>query len=155
MPNRSDFTTIDEWMNQAYSRLSTTHGHITDCKLLVCMFHHYRADPVNVIPTSKMQCIFYLCFTFSPQLLSWSRRPSSVRLSVKSGFSETTTRVQAKFYGKLLIRCISRPLFSSIFFFKIFTFQMLTIFYSFSLTWDPMGVKISIPKSSGFRDSHM
>ena len=27
----------DGWMNQAYSRLSTTHGHITDCKLLVCM----------------------------------------------------------------------------------------------------------------------
>ncbi len=26
----------DGWMNQAYSRLSTTHGHITDCKL-VCM----------------------------------------------------------------------------------------------------------------------
>ncbi len=26
------------WMNQAYSRLSTTHGHITDCKLLVCMY---------------------------------------------------------------------------------------------------------------------
>ncbi len=21
------------WLNQAYSRLSTTHGHITDCKL--------------------------------------------------------------------------------------------------------------------------
>ncbi len=28
----------DGWMNQAYSRLSTTHGHITDCKLLVCMY---------------------------------------------------------------------------------------------------------------------
>ena len=28
---------VDGWMNQAYSRLSTTHGHITDCKLLVCM----------------------------------------------------------------------------------------------------------------------
>ena len=27
----------DVWMNQAYSRLSTTHGQITDCKLLVCM----------------------------------------------------------------------------------------------------------------------
>ncbi len=26
------------WMNQAYSRLSATHGHITDCKLLVCMY---------------------------------------------------------------------------------------------------------------------
>ncbi len=25
------------WVNQAYSRLSTTHGHITDCKLLVCI----------------------------------------------------------------------------------------------------------------------
>ncbi len=24
---------MDGWMNQAYSRLSTTHGHITDCKL--------------------------------------------------------------------------------------------------------------------------
>ncbi len=29
---------IDGWMNQAYSRLSTTHGHITDCKLLVCTY---------------------------------------------------------------------------------------------------------------------
>ncbi len=29
---------LDGWMNQAYSRLSTTHGHITDCKLLVCMY---------------------------------------------------------------------------------------------------------------------
>ncbi len=28
----------DGWMNQAYSRLSTTHGHITDCKLLVSMY---------------------------------------------------------------------------------------------------------------------
>ncbi len=27
---------VHGWMNQAYSRLSTTHGHITDCKL-VCM----------------------------------------------------------------------------------------------------------------------
>ncbi len=29
---------MDGWMNQAYSRLSTTHGHIIDCKLLVCMY---------------------------------------------------------------------------------------------------------------------
>ncbi len=29
---------VDGWMNQAYSRLSTTHDHITDCKLLVCMY---------------------------------------------------------------------------------------------------------------------
>ncbi len=24
---------FEGWVNQAYSRLSTTHGHITDCKL--------------------------------------------------------------------------------------------------------------------------
>ncbi len=29
---------MDGWMNQAYSRLSITHGHITDCKLFVCMY---------------------------------------------------------------------------------------------------------------------
>ncbi len=28
---------MDGLMNQAYSRLSTTHGHITDCKL-VCLY---------------------------------------------------------------------------------------------------------------------
>ena len=25
---------MDGWMNQAYSRFSTTHGHVTDCKLV-------------------------------------------------------------------------------------------------------------------------
>ncbi len=29
---------MNGWMNQAYSQLSTTHGHITYCKLLVCMY---------------------------------------------------------------------------------------------------------------------
>ncbi len=28
-----DNATMGGWVNQAYSRLSTTHGHITDCKL--------------------------------------------------------------------------------------------------------------------------
>ncbi len=30
-----NFSILDvlRWVNQAYSRLSTTHGHITDCKL--------------------------------------------------------------------------------------------------------------------------
>ena len=28
---------VNGWKNQAYSRLSITHGHITNCKLLVCM----------------------------------------------------------------------------------------------------------------------
>ncbi len=31
-------TWMDGWMNQAYSRLSTTHGHITESKLLVCVY---------------------------------------------------------------------------------------------------------------------
>ncbi len=39
MPIRSEHgTNMDGWMNQAYSRLSTTHGHIPDCKLVVCMY---------------------------------------------------------------------------------------------------------------------
>ncbi len=54
---------MDGWMNQAYSRLSTTHGHITDCKL-VCMYwirlvlvrpaaSHYSASPLKHHPAGK------------------------------------------------------------------------------------------------------
>ncbi len=42
---------MDGWMNQAYSRLSTTYGHITDCKLLVCM---YWARLVLVRPAASL-----------------------------------------------------------------------------------------------------
>ncbi len=52
-------------MNQAYSRFSTTHGHITDCKLLVCMYWTslvlvrlaaslYSASPLKHHPTGIM-----------------------------------------------------------------------------------------------------
>ncbi len=41
---------MDGWMKQAYSRLSTTHGHITDCKL-VCM---YWTRPVLVRPAASL-----------------------------------------------------------------------------------------------------
>ncbi len=58
---------IDGWINQAYSRLSTTHGHITDCKLLVCMYENrlvlvrpaaclYSASPLKHHPTGKQWC---------------------------------------------------------------------------------------------------
>ncbi len=51
-------------MYQAYSRLSTTHGHITDCKLLGCMYWTYfvlvrpaaslySASPMKHHPTGK------------------------------------------------------------------------------------------------------
>ncbi len=54
------------WMNQAYSRLSTTYGHITDCKL-VCMYWTlfvlvrpaaslYSASPLKHHPTGKQWC---------------------------------------------------------------------------------------------------
>ncbi len=43
----------DGWMNQAYSRLSTTHGHITDCKLLVCMYWT-RLVHVLVRPAARL-----------------------------------------------------------------------------------------------------
>ncbi len=58
---------MDGWMNQAYSRLSTTHGHITDCKLLVCVYWTrlvlvrpvaslYSASPLKHHPTGKQWC---------------------------------------------------------------------------------------------------
>ncbi len=54
-------------MNQASSRLSTTHGHITDCKLLVCMYGKrlvlvrpaaslYSARPLKHHSTVKQWC---------------------------------------------------------------------------------------------------
>ncbi len=57
---------MDGWMNQAYSRLSTTHGHITDCKS-VCMYWTrlvlvrpaaslYSASPLKHHPTGKQWC---------------------------------------------------------------------------------------------------
>ena len=59
-------------------------------------------------------------------------RHPSVRLSVNSSFSETAAWIQAKFYGKLPIHHISRQFF-----------LFFQIFFSFLLTWDPMGAKIS------------
>ncbi len=37
------------WVNQAYSRLSTTHGHITDCKLLVHTMGELSVSPAGYI----------------------------------------------------------------------------------------------------------
>ena len=57
---------MDGWMDESglESRLSTTHGHITDCKLLVCMYWTrlvlvrpvaslYNASPLKHHPTGK------------------------------------------------------------------------------------------------------
>ncbi len=53
---------VEHGMNQAYSRLSTTHGHITNCKLLVCMYglvlvrpaaSLYSASPLKHHSTGK------------------------------------------------------------------------------------------------------
>ncbi len=62
-----DWRLMDGWMNHAYSRLSTTHGHITDCKLLVCMYWTrlvlvrpaaslYSTSPMKHHPTGKQWC---------------------------------------------------------------------------------------------------
>ncbi len=45
---------MNGWMNQAYSRLSTTHGHITDCKLLVCMYW----TPLVLVRPAASLCTF-------------------------------------------------------------------------------------------------
>ncbi len=63
---------------------------------------------------------------------------SIVQLSVNSLLLETAACIQAKFYGTLPNHHISRFFF---FFFKIFTYQIFTIFSLFLLTWDPIGEK--------------
>ncbi len=94
------------WMNQAYSRLSTTHGHITDCKL-VCMYWTRLVlvrptSPLKHHPTGKQWCpnpdhysdseparraLTLLCWTLSraaePQILTsfvWRGRGSNHQL---------------------------------------------------------------------------
>ena len=58
---------VEGWMIQAYSRLSTTHGRIIDCKLLVCMYWPrlvlvrpaaslYSASPLKHHATGKQWC---------------------------------------------------------------------------------------------------
>ena len=75
----------------------------------------------------------------------WHRRPSSVvhllvHPYINSGFSETTSWIQANFYGKLPIHHISSLLlFVSVFLFS----NMYNFCFAFSLTLNPMGAKIS------------
>ncbi len=44
-------STWDGWMNQAYSRLSTTHGHITDCKMDSVVYAGVSVVIFNVGPS--------------------------------------------------------------------------------------------------------
>ncbi len=66
---------MDGWMNQAYSRLSNTHGHITDCKLLVCM---YWTRLVLVRPAASL-------YTASPLKHHPTGNISSERINISSG----------------------------------------------------------------------
>ncbi len=59
------------------------------------------------------------------------------RTSIYSSFSEIAAWIQAKYFGKVPIRHISRLFFSIFFIFKVVRI------FSFWLTWDPMGAKIS------------
>ena len=72
---------------------------------------------------------------------SYCRRAGVRRLFVISGFSEIAAWIQAKFCAQLPIHHIPRPFFL---FFQNFQFLNVT----FSLTWDPMGEKISKRYSS-------
>ncbi len=85
--------------------------------------------------------IFSSACVYTVELLSSCGRPSSIRRSsVNRDFSETAAWVQAKCYGML------HQLFLQISFLSFF--QILNFFYyfislAFSLTWDPVGAKIS------------
>ncbi len=74
-------------------------------------------------------------------------RASALPSFVRRVFSETIKRLQSKFCVKVLIHQMSR-LFSVL---KILDFLMLTIFFSFWSTWDPIGMNIT--KCSSFHIS--
>ncbi len=77
------------------------------------------------IPLWKITFLALLDFVSRATVMA---QASVVHPSVNSSFSETAAWVQTKFYGKLPIHHISRPFFS---FFKIFNFQIFTIFFRF------------------------
>ncbi len=89
---------------------------------------------------------FLALLVFTQQ--SYCRSAGFRRPSVNKGFSETATWIGTKFYGKLPIHNISRPFFILFFFSNFSIFKFLPFFFSFSLTWDPMGAKISKRYSS-------
>ena len=62
-------------------------------------------------------------------------RGSILHPSINLGFSETLAWIQVKFYGKILIRRISKPYSFFFSFLKIFNFRFLL--------HDPMGAKMS------------
>ena len=82
-----------------------------------------------------------MCVSFSSAFCYCTAEPLSSRglppvrrPSVKPIFAETAKRINAKFGGKLYLSTISP---------NIFFFNFFLRFFSFSLTWDHMGVKIS------------
>ncbi len=59
---------MDGWMNQAYSRLSTTHGHITDCIMLIdhsgsSVCDHYCKLAYYIYSKVKQENNIYICYT--------------------------------------------------------------------------------------------
>ena len=101
--------------------------------------------PAHNIPRPLFGFLFFLalldCVSRAIAVAPSSVRPSSI----KRVFSETVKGINAKSCGKVAIHHISRPFFPIL---KILDFLILTIFFLFSLTWNPMGVKISKRYSS-------
>ncbi len=96
---------------------------------------------------------FYLCLTVSAELLPWHGHPSS---ACKTHFSETIKQINAIFCGKIAVHHISIFSIFKNFGFLNFNnfFFFFTFFFSFLLTWDPMGVKISKHYSQRYRSSN-
>ena len=81
--------------------------------------HISTSDLQRCSGSYSMHFSFQLCLTLSAELLSWRRRPSSVR-PLTQVFSETAPWIAAKFCGKPPIRRISRRFIFTIFFFVFF-----------------------------------
>ena len=104
----------------------------------VALWHVSKPLSVLKLDSWIFQYVFSEPFSIFLALLDCVSRAIDVaRASVvrKMRFSETVKGINAKSHGKVAIHHISR------WFFKNFGFFNFNDFFSFSLTWNPMGVK--------------
>ncbi len=79
----------DGWMNRAYSRLSTTHGHITDCKLdsVVSAGVKWMKEPqrLNFAAFSKIRSYYQHCHIRTCQVMLEKCSRSWLTLYLENG----------------------------------------------------------------------
>ncbi len=83
-------------MNQAYSRLSTTHGHITDCKLLVCTSMYWTR--LVLVQPAASPCAYHGPYSFLA-LFDYDSRAHEIKIcpSVRPSVASTEPNARISF----------------------------------------------------------